>query len=130
MTTLACGEPNGTSTLTTCDLRLAACSASRAADSVLPTTFGTSTGAAPEETTRTTVEPLATAVPAGGSVRMTVPAAIESLASLCSLVTRPGPPTGLAAATEAGLARWGLAPGPGPWGRGGLPTVLRPPGPA
>src|SRR4249919_3151962 len=124
MTTLDCGEPNGTSTFTTCDLRLAFCNASRAADSVAPTTFGTWTGVAPDETTSTTVEPLSTWVPAGGSVRMTVPAATVSLASLCSVVTRPRPPSWLAAATEGVLATLGIETFGRPLETVSLTTVL------
>ena len=47
---------------------------SRAADSLMPTTLGTATGAAPLETTSTTCDLAATSVPAGGSVRATEPA--------------------------------------------------------
>src|SRR5438477_2508391 len=62
--------------------RKAASVAAFAASSVSPTTFGTTVGAAPEETTRLTAEPFATDVPGTGVSLMTWPAGTVELAAL------------------------------------------------
>src|SRR5580704_15286573 len=61
-----------------------------AAACVSPTTFGTATGAGPEETTRFTAEPGATEVPAAGFSLMTLPAATVLLDAVVTVPsTRP-----------------------------------------
>jgi hypothetical protein len=79
-----------------------------AAASVDPTTFGTLTGAGPEETTKPTALPRATLAPAAGLCLITCPAGTVALFSVVTVPTaRPAPVMALLAAASVDPTTFG-----------------------
>ena len=130
MTTLACGEPNGHVDAHHLRLEVGVLRAHRVPPTPSPRRrSGPGPGWRRTRRRAPRSSPCRPACPAGGSVRMTVPAATVSLASLCSVVTRPRAPSWLAAATEVVLATFGIETFGSPLDTVSLTTVLPATGP-